>query len=230
MEIIYHTADINKDITSLKTVLDSGIETVELDFVMTRDGIPIWAHNMFPTSLLNSKNIKNDQLTLFDILDINNHRCKLMLDFKLIPKHILNSSNFSKLLELLNKYDELQIQSLDLSFLKKLKEGNYSNIEIGFIINVLTKWHIDNIKKLQNLDFMSISSELWEEKNGAFIEKSKELYANIKKYAWTWATRIEDEYRIDNFINKKADGIITGVPAYVKTLTNRGLHQKEQNN
>ena len=222
MEIIYHTADMNKDILTLENVFHSGIQTVELDFVMSKDGIPVWTHNILPTQVLNynSKTIK-DYLTLYDVLDLNNHRCKLMLDLKYISKNILNSKEFSKLLNYLNQYDDIQIQSLDLSLINKI---DYSNIEVGLIINVLSKWYINNKMKLPDLDFMSISSELWERKNGIFIEKCNELYPKVKKYGWTWSTREEDEDRINNFINKEADGIITSNPKLVKQLIKKGSY------
>lgn len=220
MEIIYHTAEIDKNIIELDHVLSSGVPTVELDFAMSSDGVPIWTHNILPTILLDSKSAnEKKQLTLFDVLDLNKHRTKLMLDFKYIPKNILNSSRFNNLLETLNKYDEMQIQILDLSFIEKLKNNGYSNIEVGLIINVLTKWYID--KKLPNFDFMSISSELWEKKDGYYIEKCNNLYPNTKKYSWTWFTRTEDEERINNFIDKNTDGIITSNPKLVKTLINK---------
>jgi glycerophosphoryl diester phosphodiesterase len=227
MKIIYHTADVTKDAENLNTILNSNVETVEIDFVFTEDGVPIWTHEMFPTIISHSTDAsKKGQLTLYDVLDINNHRCKFMLDLKFIPRHILYSSKFYELIEKLNAYDEFQIQSLDLTFLTRLKEAHFSNIEVGLIINVLTKWYITTLKKLPNLDFESISSELWERDNGSFIEKCNAIDPNAKKYAWTWASRVEDEYKIDTFINKGADGIITGTPDYVKKLASRNIYQR----
>lgn len=219
MEIIYHTADIKKDILTLENVFHSGIETVELDFVMSKDGIPVWTHDILPTQLLDSSSPRvREQLSIYDVLDLNNHRCKLMLDFKYIPRSILNSTEFSKLIDHLKQYDEMQFQSIDLSLIRKLIEGNYSNFELGYIINVLTK---SNIRKLSDLDFISISSELWEKKNGIYIDKCNFMYPEIKKYAWTWSAREEEEDRINNFINKGADGIITSNPKLVKRLINK---------
>lgn len=216
MEIILHTADISKDTKSLEKVLNTEATSVEFDFVMTTDGVPVWTHKLFPTQLCDYDSCK---LTLYEVLEMNNHKHKLMLDFKYIPKHILKSNEFNKLLEYLNKYDEIQIQSLDLSFIKKLKESNYSNFEIGLIINVLSKKLINN--KLPNLDFIAISSELWERRNGLYLDKCNTLYPEIKKYAWTWSTREETEERINNFIDKNADGIITDNPVLVKRLIDK---------
>ena len=222
MDLILHTADIDKDVKSLEKVLSSDVKTVELDFVMTKDAVPVWTHSILPTQLYNYKSAKNNEmLTLFDVLDINNHRKKLMLDMKYIPGYILYSDEFNKLLEYLNLYDEMQIQSLDLTLIKKLKDGSYSNFEIGFIINVLSKGFVNNIRKLPNIDFMAVSSELWEKNDGSYINKCKKLYPDVKKYAWTWATREETEERINNFINKEANGIITAKPSFVRSLMNQ---------
>lgn len=221
MDIIYHTAEVEKNILSLEKLFTSEISDIELDFVMTKDGVPIWEHNLIPTQLLNSSSTKiKESLSLYDIFDINNHRCKLLLDIKMVPHKILKSENFIKLLNIINDYDEIKVQSLDLKFLYMLKEYNFKNIEIGLIINVLTKWFINNYNKKQipDIDFLAISSELWEKKNGKYIEKCNKLYPKFKKYAWTWSTRIEDEERINNFIDKNTDGIITSNPELVKSL------------
>lgn len=222
MELILHTADINKDALSLEKALCSDVDTVELDFVMTKDAIPVWTHNLFPTSLYKFHSQKNqDMLTLFEVLDINNHRKKLMLDIKYIPGYIMQSEDFKKLFNYLNSYDEMQIQSLDLNLIKNLKSLNYSNFEIGFIINVLSKGFVNKFQNLPNIDFMAISSELWEKNSGSYVSKCNSLYPNVKKYAWTWSTRDETEKRIINFINNNADGIITSDPSFVRSLINK---------
>lgn len=221
VEIIYHTAEISKDILSLEELFDSGTSDIELDFVFTKDHKPIWTHNLITTQLLDSSadRFKNS-LSLFDVLDINNHRCRLLLDIKMVPRKILNSDDYIKLLSIINDYDEIKIQSLDLRFLHMLRNSNFNNIEIGFIINVLTKWFINNYNRkiIPDIDFLAISSELWEKKDGKYIEKCNELYPKFKKYAWTWSTRVESEDRINNFIEKEADGIITSNPEFVKSL------------
>ena len=216
MEIIYHTSDMTKNLVSLDRLFSSGLSTVELDFTSTIDGEFVWEHDILPTSILSSKSRSiEDKLTLEDVLDINKHRCKLMLDIKYVPRHILHSDNFKKLLEYLNSYDEMQIQSLDLGFLSKLSD-KYKNIEPGLILNVISRSFING--KIPKIGFMAISNELWEEKNGIYVKKCKSLYPDTKKYAWTWDKRDEDEDRIQNFIDKKADGIITSNPKLVKSM------------
>ena len=60
MEIILHTADISKNMKSLNSALSSNVNAVELDFVMTKDGIPVWTHDIFPTQLHNYESSKNN--------------------------------------------------------------------------------------------------------------------------------------------------------------------------
>lgn len=224
MELIYHTADTEKNLLSLVKLFDSDLETIELDFVLSKDGVPVWTHDIYPTTFQDSTSDSlKDCFTIYDVLNLNDKHHKLMLDFKYIPKKYLNSDSFNKLLQHLNNYDisgGMQIHTLDLAFLEKLANGIHPNLEPGLIINFLSKGFINNlhIPRIPNIEFMSISSELWERYNGSYIKKCDSLYPNIKKYAWTWDTRIEDEDRINNFINKGADGIITGSPNLVKRL------------
>ena len=218
MELIYHTAGMTKTLVSLDRLFNSDLSTIELDLVCTRDGELVWEHDLLPTEILSSKSERiKDKLTLEDILDINDHRHKLMLDIKHVPRHILYSKDFEKVLEHLNSYDEMQMQSLDLGFLSRLDK--YKNIEPGLILNVISRGFINRlgVPEIPNLGFFALSSELWEEKDGIYIAKCDVLYPNVKKYAWTWDKRDEDEERIQNFINK-ADGIITSKPKLVISM------------
>lgn len=226
MELIYHTADVRKDLPSIVRLFDSDIETIELDFVLSKDGIPIWTHDVFPTTFQKStSNNLKDSLKLYEILDINNKKHKLMLDMKYIPRQFLYSDTFNKLLQHLNNYDSsggIQIQTLDLALLEKIANGIYPNIETGLIINCLSKGFINglHIPRIPSIKFMAISSELWERNKGAYINKCNQLYPDAEKYAWTWdvETRPETDERINNFLDKGASKIITGNPEKTKKL------------
>ena len=218
MDVIYHTAHVEKNTETLEELFNSGVP-VELDFVTTRDGVPIWTHDILPTQLLSSTSSKlKNSLELIDILDINNHRCPLMLDIKYVPKYILKSDSFQKLLKLLSEYGDIQIESLNLAFLRELAE--HHRFEIGLIVNVLDRMWINSaqIPDLSRIDFFALSSELWEQRNGSYIDKCRKIYPDTKLYAWTWAKKEETEERIKNFIDMEANGIITGNPTLVKTI------------
>ncbi len=241
VEVIHHTAETQKNMMGLLPILNSKAETIELDFVFTRDGIPVWTHNVFPTQLQKYESIESKELklskkalTLYRVLDIINKNHKVMLDIKYVPRDLLKSDSFKKLLEYLNNYDKsggIQIQTLDLGLLQKLSDSGFSNIEPGLIINVLSKNYI-NKSSIPRIDFMSISSELWERNSGKYIKdcNDKELFKDVKLYAWTWdvskrfqsiiPSRPETEERIQNFIDMGADGIITGNPNMVLKLLN----------
>lgn len=238
VEVIHHTAGTQKNMIGLLPILNSKAETIELDFVFTRDGIPVWTHNVFPTQLqkyasIESKELKLSKkaLTLYRVLDIINKNHKVMLDIKYVPRDLLKSDSFKKLLEYLNNYDKsggIQIQTLDLGLLQKLSDSGFSNIEPGLIINVLSKNYI-NKSSIPRIDFMSISSELWERNDGIYIDKCSKLFKDVKLYAWTWDVpdklpseikREETLERVQNFIDMGADGIITGNPNMVLKLLN----------
>lgn len=218
MDIVYHTAHVDKNEKTLEELFNSGVP-VELDFVMTRDGVPIWTHDILPTQLLSSSSPKfNDNLTLMEVLEINNKRCPLMLDIKYVPKYILMSKKFKEVLGMLSEHGGIQIESLDPNFLRELAE-NY-RFEVGLIVNVLNRLWINRaqIPDLSRMDYFALSSELWEQNNGNYIDRCRKIYPDTKLYAWTWVIREETEERIKNFIDKEADGIITGNPTLVKTI------------
>lgn len=218
MDVIYHTAHVEKNTETLEELFNSGVP-VELDFVMTRDGVPIWTHDILPTQLLSSSSPKfEDSLTLMEVLEINNKRCPLLLDMKYVPKYILKSDKFIEVLKKLSQHGGIQIESLDLAFLDELVE--YYKFEVGLIVNLLDRLWINRaqIPDLSRIDFFALSSELWEQRNGSYIDKCRKIYPDTKLYAWTWVIREETEERIKNFIDKEADGIITGNPTLVKTI------------
>ena len=227
LEIIYHTASIKKDTKTFLELLKTDVETIELDFVLTKDFVPIWTHkkriNFKCIGNIESKNkLLKNYLTLKDIIKLNNSKKKLLLDFKYINKKILNEKNIKKILSDINQNDNIMIQSINIDFIKYLMIINdYKNIKKGLIINYFTSYFINekNIVGIKNIDFISLASELWEVKGGSFLKKSEKLFPKAKKYAWTWdAIYKEHMVRLENYKNKKADGIITSTPEKVKNI------------
>lgn len=70
------------------------------------------------------------------------------------------------------------------------------------------------------MDFVSLSSELWEkDKVQDDYKRYRELFPNAREYAWTWEKIYqENDTRIKNYMAKGADGIITSDPALVRAL------------
>ena len=216
LDVIHHTATIKNDEHSLQKVLStSPADCIELDFILSKDAELFWSHNLLLQYYSSAYFRKNNYLTLSDVLELNNHRKKLLLDIKYIANNITLLATIAKQLVFISDHDEILIESLDFRFLDYLLSRQYANVEIGLIINVLSKRFAispKTVKKFSNLNFLSISSELWERNHSQYIIRSNVLYPNAKKYAWTWSRRAETPQRINNFIQLEADGIITDRP------------------
>lgn len=193
MKIIRHTASVTKSEEVFKKLITENSDMVELDFIFDKNGIPIWSHNPF----------KLDNLSIYDIIEINNHRKRLLIEFKYVRDNIIYSEKFLKLLIHLSKTDDIDIQTFNLKLVKFLinNRDKYPNIEIGLIINLFKRKYLKEY--LSALDFVSMSNELWE------LTDDYNKISNIKKYAWSWDMLYsETSKRIQNYVDKNADGII----------------------
>ena len=227
IDIIYHTASTKKDYDNFHKLLNEDINTIELDFVLTKDLVPIWSHNkrvkMNSINSINSDNkLLKKYLTLSDILDITNYKKELLLDFKYIDKKIIGNSSFDKTLDYIARQDNIMIQSTNKDLIKYIIENKeYSSLKKGLIINYFTSYFFNhnNIGPLENIDFISLASELWELKRRNFLNECNICFPKAKKYAWIWdALYKETPKKLNNFIEKGADGIITNKPEEVKRL------------
>lgn len=221
-EIIYHTANETNNEKNYLNILDKDTDYIELDIVFTKDLEPIWTHDMLPTKLLNSDNnqLKNN-LSLYDIIDLTGYKKELLLDFKYIDNSIIREEKLKKVLDYINEYDEVMIQSTNKDFINYLITKKYPNINKGLIINYFSSFGINknNIGNLKNVDFISLASEIWELYRGDFLNKTKQIFPNSKKYAWTWEMLYDESTkRLQNYIDKSADAIITNKIDEVKRL------------
>lgn len=228
MEIIAHTATIPKNIKSLTTLLENDYYSkIELDFVLTKDYIPIWSHN----TKVDGINIKNkcanelgSLITLDKVLEIVNNKKRILIEIKSPRK---DDEFYYKIIEILKKLNDIkniQIQSFDPIFIIELLKHRQSfpNIEIGLIVNSFKTFNYRNkdITKLKTIDFISLSSGLFEL---PIVGKDyliyRDLFPHAKQYAWTWdALYKESEKRIDNYVRCMEDGIITLNPQLVKKV------------
>lgn len=85
MEIIGHTANINKTSNALQHFLIANpCDTIEIDFRLTRDNVLVWTHDR----LVNGKDVCRSEykelglLTLDDVLEILNGDIALLLHLK----------------------------------------------------------------------------------------------------------------------------------------------------
>lgn len=228
MEVIAHTAIIKKDKEGLTALLENNLYTkIELDFVLTKDYIPVWSHD----TKIDGLNIKDKSakelkflLTLDEVLEIVNNKKKLLIEIKFPRKDKEFNCKMIEILKKINNIKDIQIQSFDPIFITELLKHRelFPDIEIGLIINFFKTFNYrkKDITKLKDIDFISLSSELFE---FPIVGKDyliyRKLFSHAKEYAWTWDAVYKDrEKRIKNYIECGADGIITLNPQLVKRI------------
>ena len=229
MNIIGHTSHLNNNKNALQHFLIANpCDTVEMDFRLTRDDILVWTHDR----LVNSKDVCKSEYkelglpTLDDVLEILNGDMALLLHLKGVRG--VNNKNIDKLLkalEILKEYPlYTELESISADFIRRILtyKEDLSYLDIGLIINFFTtfKYRKGNISGLEKLDFVSLSSELWENSIvGDDYNRYRELFPSVREYAWTWE-RIyqENDTRIKNYMAKGADGIITSDTSLVRAL------------
>jgi len=230
MKIIGHTSHINKNEGALRHFLISNpVDSVEMDFRLTKDCKLVWTHN----SLINGKLVSessydevSELMTLEDTLEVLSGDISLLLHLKGVNG--VKKRNFERLLralEILKEYPLYsEIESISPAFIKELLtcKADLSFLDIGLIINLFTtfKYRKGNIKGLEQIDFIALSSELWEiSKVGEDYKRYRELFPSAREYAWTWEKIYsEKDKRLKNYMEKDADGIITSEASLVRVL------------
>lgn len=228
MEIIGHTANINKTSNALQHFLIANpCDTIEMDFRLTRDNVLVWTHDR----LVNGKDVCRSEykelglLTLDDVLEILNGDIALLLHLKGVNG--VKRKNFDKLLrtlEILKEYPFIsEIESINPDLIKMFLsyQEEISYMDIGLIINLFTTYRYRNgrIGGLEKVDFVSLSSELWENKSKDGYKRYRKLFPSAREYAWTWEKIYqENDMRIKNYMAKGADGIITSDTPLVRAL------------
>lgn len=236
MEIIGHTASLDKNKEALRQIVKNPhYSKLELDFIPTKDNVLVWSHSNFLNgNIVNSSNYntlkkKNSQLlTLEDVLEEINEKKAILIEIKFALNASKNIDEFIKRLKILTKYNnDVEVQSFnqDLIELLLINKDNLANIHFGLIINIFKTflYNKHNIEKYNGIDFLALSSELfeWSIFKDAHL-KYRELFPDAKQYAWTWdALYKENEERLNNFVNKNVDGIITSNPLLVKGLAKK---------
>lgn len=217
--VIKHTAKTINDLSKIssykriecaeekfKQLLEEPSDEIELDFVIDECGTPIWSHSPF----------KPDNLSIYDIININNHKKRLLIEFKYFTSRSLDELQLNGLLTYLSKQDDIDIQSFNYNLVRYIVDNKdkFPNIEIGLIINFFNRKYAN--QDLSDLDFASVTYELCNYK-GYY-----DMIKGVKKYLWLWDTLYpENEKRIQDFINKKPDGVIVNDVNYAKRLINR---------
>ncbi|MCM1053245.1 MAG: hypothetical protein NC483_04660 [Ruminococcus sp.] len=230
MEIIGHTSFLNKTTSALEHYLiSSSCLKLEMDFVLTKDGKLVWTHSpIFERKIISRTEYKklSSLITLEEVLEILNGNISILIEIKYFDG--FNYSMISRLLkalEVLKFYNgEISLQSFNSQLVSQLLayKNELSCDEIGLIVNLFKvhKYKKENIKLIDEIDFLSLSSELWEwtkiKENYLYF---RNLFPKAREYAWTWELLYkENARRINNYIDKNPDGIITTEPALVRSL------------
>lgn len=239
MEIISHRGSLDGKAEMVtkkhlrKLVKSDYVDTIELDFQTAKDLEMVCSHSKIyhghlisdtPSSRLRSDGI----LTLEEILEEINGQKGLIIDFKDVQAPYLQFLvELSDILESYGYSDALKLQSFKQDLIETLltlrNDDYFSDVEIGLIINLFKTFSLRNGEgkdKFKNVDFLSLSSELYEWPFvGNDYLRYDDLYSNAKQYAWTWSPPYhEHDQRIENYIASGVDGIITNNPAHVKKL------------
>lgn len=233
MEIIGHTSEINKTKNALQHYLIAHpFDTLEMDFMLTRDNVLVWSHDYKVNGVYIPKSNYGDLgdvATLEDVLEVLNNEYNLMLDIK----WGLNSTKkdvqrLLTCLEILKKYKEaISIGSFNSDLIKKLlemrKEIEYAYL--GIIINLFTNLkfkRIGSLKGLENIEFVSLASELWEYFDS--YKYYRETFPEARLYAWTWEFLYrETEARLKGYVDKGADGVLVKEPYALKRIMQRDV-------
>ena len=236
MEIILHRGGTDGHITKkqLQKVLSSpDFDTIELDFVHAKELGFVCSHskrcNRGLISELNKNEIyKSGLITLEDVLESVNGDKKILLDFKDAPDRFFIIYHLWELIKEYGFPNSVMIQSFNKDFIRAVlsmkKLGLFTDVEVGLIINLFKTFRYrKGINELNKLDFVSLSSELFEWPIvGEDYQTYRSLFPESKQYAWTWAPPYsEKDKRILNYMDCGADGIITNDPGKVKKLLNR---------
>lgn len=236
MEIILHRGGTDGHITKkqLQKVLSSpDFDIVELDFIHAKELGFVCSHSKrcergLISELSKDEIYKSGLMTLEDVLEIINGNKKILLDFKDASNRYFLIDYIRKIINNYGFEDKVMIQSFNREFIRTIlsfkKLGMFTETEIGLIINLFKTFKYRNgIDELSKLDFVSLSSELFEWPIvGDDYQTYRDFLPEAKQYAWTWAPPYtEKDNRIVNYIESGVDGIITNDPVKVKRLLNK---------
>lgn len=232
MDIIAHTASVVPSRRSLVLLKYHPIYTkIELDFHFTKDGELIWSHsNHMDGHLIANTNYRefSNVFTLEDVLEVLENSKEILVELKNYPVFLQKQGCL--LLKSLSslKYCERQVEIesfneyLIATLLELQKSKELESIELGLIINLFKSFKYRKCfpKECRDISFVALSNELFEwPMVGNDYQLYRKILPHVKEYAWSWdALYKETPRRIENYIAKEVDGIITSKPFLVREL------------
>ena len=187
---------------SLSNALDYGVEMIETDVRMSKDGVPIIHHSPFlGIQLLSHLNLEEIMQkapkipTLKDYLDLAGKRCALNLEIKKCQPHIL-----AELIKRASLNYPILVSSFDSDFLKEFGKLECP-AECGLVTqyNPITERLLEEAIQCGATTLLSVSYSISEN----FVNAAHKV--GLRLFAWTVNTTVQ----LQNMIQAGVDGVVT---------------------
>lgn len=241
IEIASHRGDMENapenSISSIKNAMEKGVDAVEVDLAMTKDGVLILHHDAdlnrvagIPVKVSDltyeeikkidigkkyGENVPGEHIpTLEEVLELMTEaEKKLIIDMKPLEEE---AGYADKVVELVEKYgaEELAyVQSFDNRLLQQIRQKN-SAIKIGQVLFLSA----GNLSSL-DVDFYTVRQSMLTER---FVKQARELNRDI----WVWTVNIPRN--MEEVLNYDIDGIITDYPERVQRVLGLDIDQMNE--
>lgn len=207
--------------SSIRSALDKGVDAIEIDVTMTKDGIVILNHDLdlqrtagIPKRIADMTYAEIAQIdighldtdtfigekmpTLNEVLEeIKKENVQLIIDIKPPDERIELAVKTVELVEMHNMEESAYIQSFDYQVLQEIRKKN-ADIKIGQIL-FLAAGDLSNL----DVDFYTIRQSMLTER---FVKRAKEQNREV----WVWT--VNSERNMKEVLKYRIDGIITDYP------------------
>jgi len=229
VKVIAHRGDLHaapeNTTASIRAAIDQGVDAVEIDVQLTKDGVvvlnhdytlervagvPLAVHDLTYPELL-ALDIRGAWTgmpaeriaTLAEALQETKGKTKLVIELKPYGDADALARSTAELVAEADMADDVYVQSFDYASLQTVKRAA-PDIKVGQILYAAA----GDISAL-DVDFYTISQTMLSER---FIERSHRLDREV----WVWTVNIERNMR--EVLKYDVDGIITDYPGKLQTL------------
>jgi glycerophosphoryl diester phosphodiesterase len=213
--------------SSIRSALDKGVDAIEIDIMMTKDGVIVLNHDDdlqrtagLPSSI---KDMTYEEVAEIDIgilydesftgeriptmeqvlKEVAENDTLLILDLKSYDRTDEFTDEIVRLIEKYDAVDQAYVQSFDYDVLQEVRAKN-EEIKIGQVL-FLSMGNLANL----DIDFYTIRENMLTER---FIENAHQLNREV----WVWTVNIERN--VHEVLKYNIDGIITDYPARVQQV------------
>jgi glycerophosphoryl diester phosphodiesterase len=213
--------------SSIRSAIDKGVDAIELDIMMTKDGVIVLNHDDdlqrtagVPSSIkdmtyeevaeidigiLYDESFTGERIpTLEQVLEeVSENDTFLILDLKSYDRKEEFTDEIIRLIEKYKAVDQVYVQSFNYDLLQEIRAKN-EDIRIGQVL-FLSMGNLENL----DIDFYTIRENMLTER---FIENAHSLNREV----WVWTVNIERN--VHEVLNYNIDGIITSYPESVQQI------------